>query len=212
MLLIFTRACILRNIHPIVGIEFRNKGQLQFVALARNNDGFREINEFLTRCQVENNGDIPSVAPDFNNVYVIYPLNDKLDKRLRENEFWGVRPSDLTQFPLMQQKIRRAKCVALFPITLNSVQDYELHLNLRAIDENTLITKINKAHLAGKHEAFLPQDEIQALFDDFPYLRENTERLMQECRIDFKLGQPKNKRVFTQSKYDDKVLLGKTGI
>jgi len=205
----FYKACILSNIHPIVGIEFRNKGQLQFIALARNNDGFREINEFLTLYQVENNKAIPSVAPDFNNVYIIYPLHDKLDRRLRENEFWGVRPSDLTQFPLMQHKIRRAKCVALFPVTFNSVQDYELHLNLRAIDENTLITKINKAHLAGKHEAFLPIDEIQALFDDFPYLRENTERLMQGCSIDFKLGQPKNKRFFTQSKYDDKVLLEK---
>ncbi len=36
------------NIKPIVGVDFRNSVEQQFVALAKNNEGFREINEYLS--------------------------------------------------------------------------------------------------------------------------------------------------------------------
>ncbi|MEI7981653.1 MAG: PHP domain-containing protein, partial [Bacteroidota bacterium] len=61
------------GIKPIAGIEFRREDELLFVGLAKNNEGFRELNEFLSFHNL-NNLPLPDKAPDFNNVFVIYPF------------------------------------------------------------------------------------------------------------------------------------------
>src|ERR1035437_3354977 len=48
----FVKVCIEKGIKPIVGMEFRNGDELLFIALARNNAGFREINELMTNCNL----------------------------------------------------------------------------------------------------------------------------------------------------------------
>ena len=39
------------NIHPVVGIDFRNGVDQQFIALAKNHEGFFELNQFLSHYQ-----------------------------------------------------------------------------------------------------------------------------------------------------------------
>src|SRR5690606_16809780 len=34
-------------IRPVIGVDFRNKAKQQFIILAKNNTGFRNINEYL---------------------------------------------------------------------------------------------------------------------------------------------------------------------
>ena len=36
------------NIHPVIGVDFRNGAQQQFIMLAANNDGFQQINSYLS--------------------------------------------------------------------------------------------------------------------------------------------------------------------
>ncbi len=84
-----------------------------------------------------------------------------------------------------------------------------MHLNLRAIDNNTLFTKLTPVQVAGRYEAFLPIDEIRALYEDFPQIIKNTDQLMNNCSIDFDFGTIKNKQIFTNSRYDDRLLLEK---
>ncbi|MEE9460743.1 MAG: PHP domain-containing protein, partial [Bacteroidales bacterium] len=48
----FIKACRQHGIHPVAGIEFRDGNRLLYTGVARNNDGFRELNEFLTTCNV----------------------------------------------------------------------------------------------------------------------------------------------------------------
>ena len=36
------------NIRPVVGIDFRNGIEQKYIALAKNNNGFRELNRYLT--------------------------------------------------------------------------------------------------------------------------------------------------------------------
>ena len=46
----FISECRKAHMKPIAGIEFRDEQfQLLYIAIARNNNGFREINDFLTR-------------------------------------------------------------------------------------------------------------------------------------------------------------------
>ena len=43
----FAGECEKNNIKPVAGIEFRNDNELQYIGIARNNNGLRELNEFL---------------------------------------------------------------------------------------------------------------------------------------------------------------------
>ena len=45
----FVVECQRKGVRPVVGVEFRNSNELLYVALARNNLGFAELNQFLTQ-------------------------------------------------------------------------------------------------------------------------------------------------------------------
>ncbi|HAF34353.1 MAG TPA: hypothetical protein DCG88_10010, partial [Sphingobacterium sp.] len=61
------------GLNLLAGMEFRNDDQLCFVAIAKNECGFREINEYRTKLNMENRA-IPERAPEFEEVFVIYPF------------------------------------------------------------------------------------------------------------------------------------------
>ncbi len=44
----FVRICRENDIHPMGGIEFRNENDYLYTGIAKNNEGLRELNEFLT--------------------------------------------------------------------------------------------------------------------------------------------------------------------
>jgi error-prone DNA polymerase len=72
------------DVEPVVGIEFRNGHTLCFIGIAANNEGFGELNRFLSDCLAqgahygESSGNrdavVPERAPEFHNVRVIYPM------------------------------------------------------------------------------------------------------------------------------------------
>ena len=45
----FIRQAPKHNIKPVVGIDFRNNAQQCYVCLAKNNEGFLELNNFLSK-------------------------------------------------------------------------------------------------------------------------------------------------------------------
>ena len=69
----FAGECSKNNIRPIAGIEFRNDNELQYIGIARNNRGLRELNEFLSNLNL-NKASIPFPAPQFSESYIIYSL------------------------------------------------------------------------------------------------------------------------------------------
>ena len=44
----FAGECSKNGIRPVAGIEFRNDNELQYIGIARNNSGLRELNGFLS--------------------------------------------------------------------------------------------------------------------------------------------------------------------
>src|SRR5690554_2731928 len=100
----FVRLAAQRGIKPVLGIDFRNGVSRCFVAIARNNEGFAEINAFLSR-HLHSGKPIPKVAPPFENAYVVYPFSPEFgleERALRENEYVGVHPRDLLRFGRMR--------------------------------------------------------------------------------------------------------------
>lgn len=200
----FVVECRKQGVRPVVGVEVRNGNELMYWALARNNAGFAEINRFLTQHNF-NKQPYPTVAPEWGNTYVLYPFGKRKPAQLKENEFLGVRFSRLTK---MFRVEAFDKLVAMQPVTFAEAADYELHQQLRAIDENVVITCIDPAACAAPDEILLPLERVKTTYALYPQLIENAERLLADCEINLD-DSPKNKRSFTGNVYDDRELLRK---
>jgi DNA-directed DNA polymerase III PolC len=205
----FVRECNRKGIHPIAGVEFRNRDyQLLYVIIALNNKGFREINEFLSWHNL-NKAPLPPCPPVLANAISIYPFNSKLPRRLKEHEFAGIRPGEVRKLLSSPLKQLKNKLIALCPVTFATKGDYLVHQYLRAIDRNTLLTKLTPADLALREEKFLSPDLFCIAYEDYPDILKNTETILRQCGIGFDWETIKNKKVFCGSRYDDKLLLEK---
>ncbi|MBN1822080.1 MAG: DNA polymerase III subunit alpha [Prolixibacteraceae bacterium] len=203
----FTRRADEFNIHPVIGIDFRNGVQQQFVGIARNNEGFRELNEFLSS-HLHEKMDFDPVAPNFKNAFVIYPFSSS-DKKLKENEFLGVSPEDLKKLPFTKWKNDQGKLVILQSSTFRNKKDYNLHRLLRAIDNNTLLSKLPDSEQASPGDIYLTKTELLVIYSEFPEIIKNTGQLLNKCSLDFHFGENKNKRFYTGSDEEDFKLLKK---
>ncbi len=203
----FVKACREKGIKPIGGMEFREGDELLFTALARNNEGFRELNEYMSTINLGEQ-EHSETAPDFPNAYVIYPFGKKLSRRLKANEFTGVKPSQARKL-IAAAKEELLKMVVFQPVSFQDEQNFYLHKNLRAIDHNLLLSHLTPAMHAAPDEHFLPEGTFRRAFGSYPAVLQNTRNLLDDCRIDFDFDNIKNKKTFTGSRYDDKVLLEK---
>ena len=220
----FVQYCREEGIKPILGAEIRNENKLLYILLAANNRGFRWINAFLSDHLLEKKDFPEKPSAVFfeqpGDGFVIYPLGLRSPEDLRENERIGVLPEEagkLLRLPLggtaggsMAAGASGAgKWVIRQPVTYQNKVYYNLHRLLRAVDCNTLLTKLKADDLAGQRECFVPQAEIMAAFRQYPSLITNTYKLIDACAIDMNFGEDKNKKVYSASREDDRVLLEK---
>ncbi len=185
-----------------VGMEFREDRQLRFVAIARDNDGFEEINRYRSYLNLENIA-VPLRAPEFKKVFVIYPANDTFDVApLRDHEFLGIRPGQLhkLRFP---SEADQGKMVALFPVTFRDKRTHNIHRLLRAIDHNTLLSKLTPTQQAHPDEMMMPEADAMSKFEAYPTIIRNTHALLTSCTFDNTLGIDKNKKNVFGSEQDD---------
>jgi len=200
----FVVECGRKGVRPVLGVEFRNGNELLYVALAKNNAGFSELNRFLTQHNL-NKQPYPETAPDWEQVFVIYPFGKRKQNLLKENEFLGVRFSQLTK---LYNCTSFEKLVAMQPVTFAEADDFQLHQCMRAIDENVLISRLEPAACAAPDEILLSPERLKTTFALYPQLIENTERILDECEINLD-NSVKNKRTYTGNVYDDRELLRK---
>ncbi|MDA3823255.1 MAG: PHP domain-containing protein [Bacteroidales bacterium] len=66
----FVKECQANSIHPIAGIEFRSGDDYLYTGIARNGEGFMELNEFLSYHN-ETGLPFPSTAPVAKNAWFI---------------------------------------------------------------------------------------------------------------------------------------------
>ena len=202
----FVFECKKYGIKPIAGCEFRNGDELLYVAIAINNEGFREINETLTQHNISK---IPYNidAPQWNNVVVIYPFGKRKIAQLNDNEFIGVRLSQVSRLLTSDLRKHQEKLVIAQPVTFLDEKSFEVHKNLRAIDQNVLISRLENH--ASADEILLPPEKLQAAYALFPEIIKTTQAVVNQCGIDFDFDTPKNKKTFTASVHDDVELLRK---
>ncbi|MBK7211785.1 MAG: DNA polymerase III subunit alpha [Bacteroidales bacterium] len=204
----FVKECRKKGIKPIAGIEFRDGNKLLYIGIARNNKGFKELNDFLSFHNIQGIP-LPDRPPAFNDCYIIFPFHKMPYSALRENEYTGIRVPELNLLLSSEYRHKQEKLLILAPISFTDEKGYELHRNLRAIDNNTLLSKLIPNQVAGADEMLCPPEKLRKYFEFYPGILANTRKLMKECSIDFDFSTVKNKKLFSASAYDDRLLLEK---
>jgi DNA-directed DNA polymerase III PolC len=210
----FVRACRQHGVHSLGGIEFRKGDTYLYTGIARNSHGFRELNEFLSYHN-QSELPLPERAPPLENVWFIYDFHNNpwQEKRpggkLRDRELIGVRPGELNRLLTSPWNKEPSRLVIRHPVSFRHQNDHALHRHLRAIDHNILLGQLKPGQMADKSEVLLPPDLLRCAYDEVPHIRRNTERVLSDCRIDFDFTTVKNKKTFTGTGQDDRVLLEK---
>lgn len=194
----FIRVAEKAGIQPIAGMEFHRDKQLLYIGIARNREGFRELNDFLTFHNI-NDQPIPNKPWDFQHAYVIYTFSGNTDVVLKENEYIGIRYEQLNNLFGKPLAAIKDKLIALHPVTVGDKIDYRLHEYLRAIDLNTLLTKVGDNYKCRPNEMFLPPDKLREKFELHPFIIHNTEKLLKDCSIKVPQEKSRNKKTFTGS-------------
>ncbi len=208
----FVRKAPEYQIRPILGIDFRNGIEPCFVGISKNNEGYLELNQFLSKYLHEKKT-FPSIAPKFKNAYVIYPfekvlLNDQ--SYFNDHEFIGISIKDLRKLPFSKLVEKRDKLVVLQPVTFRNKRDYNAHRLLRAIDTNVLLSKLPKEEQAEEGDKMFPIQNLAMAFNEFSFILENTEKLLNHCTIQFdfsKERKPQNLQTYLGTKEEDEKLL-----
>jgi len=206
----FAAECIKNNIKPVGGIEFRNGNEMLYVGIARNNKGMRELNEFLSKHNFEKST-VPFPAPQFSESYIIYSLTKYPERKLFENERIGIKTGDINKL-LTHPAPDRNKLVIMQPVTYAENDDIFIHKNLRAVDNNILLSHLKSWQCAGENEFLHSPDHLRKIFSEYPWIILNTDKLMEECSLSFDYKSQKNKQIFSQSRYDDRLLLEKLAL
>ncbi|MCE3258423.1 MAG: polymerase subunit alpha [Bacteroidetes bacterium] len=192
----------------IPGIDFRNGISQQYVGIARNNQGYRELNEHLSR-HLHTKTDFSERAPDFHHAYVIYPLAKAKDIILKENEYIGVSVNELKSIPFSYARHYTHKMVVLQPVTFANKQHFNAHRLLRSIDKNLLLSMLPASEQTSEAEIMLPKEKLYEAFSAYPQIIENTERILNDCSVNFIYGklESKNRACYTDSFGEDLDLL-----
>ncbi len=219
-----------------VGIEFRKENDLLYIAIAKNNKGFEAINRFLSHHNREGLP-LPEKAPEFENVFVIYPFGKIDPDGLRYYEYIGICPHELSQFslhpvskryykenyqssasnePSTQHPAPKTPFVILHPVTLLPPEkkgnkyiyrDHNAHRLLRCIANNTLLSKLQEHQQARNSEFMVPEQRLEEHFEQYPGIINTTKFILDQCSIDCPEKTDKNKKYLKGSKEEDLAFL-----
>ncbi len=205
----FIQRCQAVAIKPVLGIDFRDKDRkMLYIGLARNSEGFRQLNAFLTQYAAPGQ-ELPPTPPDLPDCWIIYPLGRNIHQ-LAANELIGIRLQEVNHFSLREMSAAHpGQLVILHPVSFGYPEDHQTHQLLRAIDLNTLITKIDATNSAHPNEWLQPPDTLLKAFEAFPEIIQHTEHILSTCHIDIPSGLHNNKKHFTGGEESDYRLLEK---
>jgi len=195
------------RIEPTVGIDFRNNTEQLYVGLAKNNAGFKELNDFLTEHRISKK-DFPAQVPGLPNCTIIYPWKkERQPVALRENEYLGIKPADIPAFRLYGKNQVQSKLVVLAPASFRNKKDFNTHRLLRAIYHNVLLSMLPVTEQGSEDDKFMALNTLMELYQDFPQMLSNTDSILKDCHVQFEFGKNKNKATFNATHEEDVKML-----
>ncbi|OUR94754.1 DNA polymerase III subunit alpha [Flavobacteriales bacterium 34_180_T64] len=206
----FVRLSDKYKVKPVLGVDFRNGAEQQFVLIAKNNEGFQNINTYLSQFLHDQELKIPE-RPEIAiaHCFIVYPYQKGKDYDLESNAFLGIKPEELNALKFSKWNALRHKLVVLQTVSFQNKKGFNTHRLLRAIDNNTLLSKLSKSEEGNPTDMMLPYNELCERYQEFPELLNNTASILNACQIDFDFSQetPNNQRSYTNTETLDYRLL-----
>ena len=134
-------------------------------------------------------------APILEGCYIIYPFKKVLETNkteFMENEFIGVSVRDLNKLKFSGYKNYTSKLVVLQSVSFRSKRDFNAHRLLRAIDNNTLLSKLAVEEQGNPEDKMLSKEEVSEVFKEFPEILSNTKALADGCEVEFTFSKKQN--------------------
>ena len=207
----FVKKAKQRNIQPIAGVEIRNDDELLFIGIARNREGFRELNEYLSWHNL-NKKKYTLDTTQFKHVLMVYPFEQKKATELLPHEFAAIRPRQVNKLVTSDYRNYLDKLIIWQPVTFQDEKSWLIHKCLRAIDHSTLLSKLNPEQYADQQQVMVTVTRLKDIFQQYPQIIENSEVLLDQCSIDFDYKVSKNKKTYSQTREDDLLLLEKLAL
>ena len=207
----FVKACQQNKITPLIGIEFRNNNRWLYTGIAKNIKGFGELNRFLSHYRLQEQP-LPQNPPSFQHAIIVWPWGSKTPNELKENEYIGIRHFQLRQLLTSSWRNQQERILTWQPAVFNNRRDMELHRQLRAIDRNILLDRLNPDDLASPYDWMVPPHKLRKAFNDWPGIIKTTNKLLKQLSFDFSFEGSKNKHTYTGNRSDDEQLLAQLAI
>ena len=215
----FVDFCTQQGIKPIAGVEVRNtlddtapgSEKLLYVLLARDNYGLLEINRWLSN-HLQAKQPFPLQPAFSEHIWIIFPFGHKPPEQLALNELLGIMPAEVNKLYGMPVAKYAHKMVIRHPVTFKNKTYYNLHRLLRAIDQNTLLSKLDPIYTAAPYEVWVPPSQLLEAFQQYPGIVTNTLQVIEGCHISMEFHTDKNKKTFSATPEDDRILLEKLAL
>lgn len=203
----FIRECQKKGLKARIGVDFRHANKKCFVAIAKNEEGVRELNFHLSQ-YLEHLIYDQLINHTLNNCFIIYPLQN-FPEVLKENEWIGVGIEDVKFLINHKKNYPVHKLVALQAMTFVSKRDYNIHRLLRAIELNTLLSKLSNNDVASIHDVIISKEEFENFYKELPICLINMYTILTDCKSLSYDSSPKNTTAYTDSVACDFELLKK---
>lgn len=196
------------KVWPAIGVDFRNVIEQQYVMIAKNNNGYENINRFLSK-HLHAKINFPDEAPEMEDVFIIYPFEKVLEiekTSFRANEFIGISVRNLKRLPFTQYNKYTDKLVVQQQVTFRNKADFNAHRLLRCIDLNILLSKLELSDQSQIENQMLHKEKLLEAYAEYPYILENTKRILQSCKVDFFFGDDRtnqNQLLYFESREKD---------
>ncbi|MCC6843096.1 MAG: DNA polymerase III subunit alpha [Saprospiraceae bacterium] len=206
----FDVACRNHGVKAIFGIEFREGDKFLYLGIAKNEEGIKELNQFLTKHSISKEP-FPKYPPLWENCFVVYrDIPEEQIDQLRENEFIGIKPSELN--PIKERSGNLSKSVVFAPVTFLNEEGWKVHKLLRCINHNIHLGKLEPGQFAPKDEMFYTFREILSKFELYPEVLMNTQKILDSCITEMPAKEENNRKTFTGDTNGDYRLLSKLAI
>ncbi len=204
----FVKACRKEGVEAIAGLEFRSGARHLFTGIARNAEGLRQLHTLLSRHNIEGSP-LTAEPEELSHCFLIYPPGQVPARCLAPNEFVAIRPSEATRLISHPLREHIPRGIIFQPVTFADPTELSLHRNLRAIGTNSLLSKLDPLETAAPDERFTTEEAVLQAFLPYPGLAENNRHIAENCHFSFNFDSVKNKKTYTASRYDDRLLLEK---
>ncbi|RBL88468.1 DNA polymerase III subunit alpha [Chitinophaga flava] len=199
----FVEQCRQHLIKPVLGVECHQQTTFRYILLARNQEGWYQINQFLSE-YLHSGQPFPDRAPALPGTYAIYTWGSLAPETLLPHELLGIKPRDINKLFRVDTFSIRHKLVVMHPVTFQDKEHFELHRILRAIDQNILISQLEPHTTGTIHDQFIHPAKMVEHFEQYPHIVENTLRILETCTVDMEMNVPRNRKCFLSSVEEDR--------